>query len=251
VRGEHVASLFDRIVVGVDETPESLEATRQGARLRAPDGALHLFSAVYLAGAIAAGWSAPRITEELEREAGAALHRAQEVAGEDATARLVNGPAVRSLLREIEHEQATLLCVGSHERSRLEGMFFDYVGTTMLHEAPCAVLVAREPPDPDAFPRTIVAGVDGSAQATAAHAAAESLAERFGAGLTTVAADSKPVDALIEAADGADLLVVGSRGLGGLRALGSVRERVAHRARCSVLVVRGPGIGESVELTRS
>jgi nucleotide-binding universal stress UspA family protein len=183
-----VTALFDRIVVGVDETPESLEATRQGARLRVPDGALHVFSAVYLAGAIAAGWSAPRIANELEREAGAALRRAQELAGEDATARLVNGPAVRSLLRELELEQATLLCVGSHERSRLEGMLFDYVGTTMLHEAPCAVLVAREPSDADAFPRAIVVGVDGSAHADAAHAAAAGLAERFDATLTTLAA---------------------------------------------------------------
>jgi nucleotide-binding universal stress UspA family protein len=31
---------------------------------------------------------------------------------------------------------------------------------------------------------------------------------------------------------------VGSRGLHGLRALGSVSERVAHDASCSVLVVR-------------
>jgi nucleotide-binding universal stress UspA family protein len=32
--------------------------------------------------------------------------------------------------------------------------------------------------------------------------------------------------------------VVGSRGLQGMRSLGSVSERVAHEARCSVLVVR-------------
>ena len=45
-----------------------------------------------------------------------------------------------------------------------------------------------------------------------------------------------PVHALSDA--DADLVVVGSRGLHGLRALGSVSERVAHRARASVLVVR-------------
>jgi nucleotide-binding universal stress UspA family protein len=264
-----VTSLFDRIVCGIDETPESLEAVRQAARLRPPDAGLHLFSAVYLAGAVAAGWSAPRIAEELEREAGAALRRAQELAGHDATTRLVNGPAVRSLLLEIDRARATLLCVGSHERSRLEGMLFDYVGTTMLHEAPCAVLVAREPPDPGGFPRAVVAGVDGSPQARAAHAAAAALAERFGARLTTLAAarddvdadalrreypdvtvvEARPVDALVEAADRADLLVVGSRGRTGIRALGSVSERVAHRARCSVLVARGPGSGEAAGLT--
>jgi nucleotide-binding universal stress UspA family protein len=36
----------------------------------------------------------------------------------------------------------------------------------------------------------------------------------------------------------ADLVVVGSRSLRGLPALGSVSERVAHEARCAVLVVR-------------
>jgi nucleotide-binding universal stress UspA family protein len=262
-------SLFDRIVCGVDETPESLEAVRQAVRLRNPDGTLHLFSAVYLAGAVAAGWSAPRIAGELEREAGDALRRAQEVAGDGATSRLVNGPAVRSLLEEAEREGATLLCVGSHERRRVEGILFDHVATTMLHEALCAVLVAREPPEPGAFPRAVVVGVDGSAHATAAYAAAAELAERFGATVTPVAAsgggvdtdvlrrevpeltvvDARPVDALLDAARGADLLVVGSRGLTGVRALGSISERVAHRAGCSVLVVRGPGIGEHVRST--
>jgi nucleotide-binding universal stress UspA family protein len=48
--------------------------------------------------------------------------------------------------------------------------------------------------------------------------------------------ERNPVDALADA--GADLIVVGSRGLHGVRALGSVSERVAHWARCSVLVVR-------------
>ena len=38
--------------------------------------------------------------------------------------------------------------------------------------------------------------------------------------------------------DGGDLIVVGSRGLHGLRALGSVSERVAHGADATVLVAR-------------
>ena len=232
-------------------------------RLRAAEGTLHLFAAVYLAGAVAAGWSAPRIAAELEREAGAALHRAKELAGSDATSRLVNGPAVRSLLEEVERERATLLCVGSHGNRRVPGILFDYVGTTMLHEAPSAVLIARQPGEPESFPRSIVVGVDGSSSAAAAHAAAATVAQRFDAALTSLTAtdaadvdvdvdaargevpdllvvNEKPVDALLAAASSADLLVVGSRGLHGIRALGSVSERVAHRAGCSVLVVRTP-----------
>jgi nucleotide-binding universal stress UspA family protein len=44
----------------------------------------------------------------------------------------------------------------------------------------------------------------------------------------------------VAASEPADL-VGGSRGLHGLKALGSGSERVAHQARSSVLVVRLPG----------
>jgi len=47
--------------------------------------------------------------------------------------------------------------------------------------------------------------------------------------------------ALVEAAEGADLLVLGSRGLGGFRSLllGSVGLQCAHHAPCPVVIVRG------------
>ena len=45
-----------------------------------------------------------------------------------------------------------------------------------------------------------------------------------------------PVPALTAASADADLLVLGSRGLHGLKSLGSVSERVAHRAAGSVLI---------------
>lgn len=48
----------------------------------------------------------------------------------------------------------------------------------------------------------------------------------------------EPVRALVGASGIVDLVVVGSRGLHGLKALGSVSERVAHEAEGSVLVVR-------------
>jgi nucleotide-binding universal stress UspA family protein len=48
------------------------------------------------------------------------------------------------------------------------------------------------------------------------------------------------VKALVAAAREDDLIVVGSRGLHGPKALLSVSERVAHQAHCPVLVVRPP-----------
>ncbi|WP_037577017.1 universal stress protein [Phaeacidiphilus oryzae] len=51
-----------------------------------------------------------------------------------------------------------------------------------------------------------------------------------------------PAQALLEAAEGAQLLAVGSRGYGGFRGLllGSVSQHVAQYAHCSVLIVREP-----------
>jgi nucleotide-binding universal stress UspA family protein len=51
--------------------------------------------------------------------------------------------------------------------------------------------------------------------------------------------DGRALEMLIVESETADLIVVGSRGLRGLKALGSVSERIAHQASCSVLVVRG------------
>ena len=50
--------------------------------------------------------------------------------------------------------------------------------------------------------------------------------------------ERKPLDALLAVSQECDVVVVGSRGLHGMAALGSVSERLAHRAHGSVLVVR-------------
>jgi nucleotide-binding universal stress UspA family protein len=62
-------------------------------------------------------------------------------------------------------------------------------------------------------------------------------------------ASGNPASVLVEEARGADLLVVGSRGLGGFMALllGSVSEQCVTHATCPVVVVPG---GESLEARR-
>ena len=54
--------------------------------------------------------------------------------------------------------------------------------------------------------------------------------------------DAPPGSALIEAAEGADLLVLGSRGRGGFKGLllGSVSQQCAHHAPCPVVIVPRP-----------
>ena len=251
------AGVFDRIVCGVDGTPESLEAVRHALAL-APSGArIHLFCAVNLAPALVHGWSAPQLADELAREAGDALDEAAALAPQ-ATRRLVSGRPVGSLFAEIEREKATLVAVGTHGTSRPEGIILGGTTTTLLHEAPRSVLVARK--GDDASFDAIAVGVDGSPESELAAEVALELADRLGARLRGIVAlggkgadvdlarrvlpdveiDRRrpPVEALVEVSRGASLLVVGSRGLHGVRALGSVSERVGHRAVSSVLVVR-------------
>jgi nucleotide-binding universal stress UspA family protein len=54
--------------------------------------------------------------------------------------------------------------------------------------------------------------------------------------------EGQPAAELVREAEGADLLVVGSRGLGGFRSLllGSVSQQVAHHATCPVVIVPTP-----------
>lgn len=66
------------------------------------------------------------------------------------------------------------------------------------------------------------------------------------ASLVRRVAQGHPVTVLLDAAAGADLLVVGSRGHGGFigMLLGSVSEHVVAHARCAVVVVRSPVRGD-------
>jgi len=72
------------------------------------------------------------------------------------------------------------------------------------------------------------------------HAAGE--AEKAGVQATTHAREGDPADALLDAAEelGADLLVVGNKGMTGAKRflLGSVPNKISHHAPCSVYIVR-------------
>jgi nucleotide-binding universal stress UspA family protein len=253
------AQLFDRILCGVDGTPASLVAVRQALRLRDEHGSVLLFAVANLAQAAQAGMAAPHAAELLQHEAEAALAEALAIAP-SASSKLVNGEPVGVLLKQAEAERATLISVGSHGRRRAAGLLLGTVAARMLRDATCSVLIARAARDSETWPQTIVAGVDGSLESAAAFTVACSVAARFSGSVRAVASTKDQLDreaaraiapeleeqgdralnALVAASESADLIVVGSRGLHGLKALGSVSERVAHQARSSVLVVR-PG----------
>ena len=258
--------VFTRILVGVDDSQQALEAARQAAVLQDVEGRLTLFACWDVLPPSAGGpLTTDRydVDEELQRKAAEdALLAARDYVSplSEAAGMLVRGLPAPRLLEEIERGEHTLVAIGGSGTGRLLGIVEGAVATEIVHRAPCSVLVARIGCAP--VPERIVVGVDGSVESAAAYAAARHLAERFDAELHTLVAwggkgvnarlvqtitegehddrDAAPAEALARAASEADLLVLGSRGLHGVRALGSVSERVAHTAGCSTLIVREP-----------
>lgn len=253
--------IFERVLCGVDGSDAGAEAAWVAARVAGSEGSLVLVTVHDPSVAVHAGWMATRVAEQLGEESMRASERGRAEAGSlrRVETRLIEGSPLDVLRREIERTRSTLAVVGTHEHSRAVGITFGSVATHLLHEAHCSVLVARAPSDRQTWPETIFVGVDGSRSSEAAFEAASQLATRLRATVRAVAATKEPlidleaarelapgletidetaVHALHVLSEEADLVVVGSRGLRGIRALGSVSERIAHEARCSVLVVR-------------
>lgn len=255
-------TIFSRVLVGIDGSPESSEAARQAALLEMPGGTLTLLAAWNLAPPLVTPMTTLPAYDADERAARSDAEDALRAAKKQlpsARTMVVHDFPAHALIDEIERAQSTLVAVGSHGQARVAGILVGSTATQLVHDAPCSVLVARKMRD--RFPRRIAVGVDGSPQSAAAYAAARYLAKCFDgdlivvvaeggkrldvAGVSLIAGDGfrvipdEPVRVLVAASADADLLVLGSRGLHGLKSLGSVSERVAHRAEGSTLIVRG------------
>lgn len=256
--------LFAQIVVGVDGTEWGLEALRQAVTLAPENGStVDAVTALHTGPAVWTGFEASYWAGLLEKEAREARDEAAAtLSGRAGSARVVEGQPVSVLREARDHVNATLLALGGRHSSRLLGIVLGSTVTELLHDGVCSVFVARPPEQGTWQPRTIVAGVDGSASSLAGLACADDIATRLGGRVEAVAAgeaatiqgdgdwperlerraDAEPVATLLERSREADLVVVGSRSLHGPRALGSVSERVAHGSLCSVLVVHAPDI---------
>jgi len=110
-----------------------------------------------------------------------------------------------------------------------------------LRGANLCVLHAWHPPYADGFPLT-TAPVNPQTYENAAYAVLDDVTASIdGEGLTLEKklVASGAATALLLAAEDADMIVVGARGLGGFMGLllGSVSNQVVHRASCPVVVV--------------
>ena len=257
---------FRNVLCGVDASEQSVVAVRQAVAVAEQDAKYWALSAWDPGVGMVAGMGALDVMSQLRDEARGALRRAQD-ALPSITPILMRGRDVAALLGGIANLEADLVAVGSHGTSRLAGVAFGSVASAMAHHAPCSVLIARES-TVDSFPRLILHANDGSSESLDAAYVAGGLAARHGSTVVTLhvgetrdRAVAEEAVALLESSGlepvmrieqgsphrrivelangvGASLIVMGSRGRTGLAALGSVSERVVHRADCSVLIVR-------------
>jgi nucleotide-binding universal stress UspA family protein len=256
-------SVFSRIVVGVDGTDWGFEALRQALVLAADENVtLRAVTALDTAPAIHTGLHAGHFAELLTHEADVARSTAETIIDgrEGCEARVVRGKPVDVLRGERDDVNATLMSLGGRRSSRFLGILLGETGTELVHDAACSALLAYPAGSGEWRPRKIVVGMDGSAYAAAALRTAEELTRAFDGTLEVIAATgggdldrnadwservdtwdpAHPVAALVERSRTVDLVVVGSRGVRGLAAIGSVSERIAHQAHCTALIVHEP-----------
>ena len=231
--------VFARVVVGVDGTEWGREALRQALALAPPDGIVQAVTALHTSPAFRTGFDAARWVDVLTEEAQRARDEAAAMLdGRSGSSALVeHGEPLRVLREARDAASATLLALGGRHSSRFLGIMLGDTVSELLHDAICSVLVARPSAEGTWRPRRVVAATDGSPAALVGLAAADAIRSRVGADVEIVSDSRQPAEDLVERSREADLLVLGARGLHGVRAIGSVSERVAHHAKCSVLVV--------------
>lgn len=259
---------FRTVLCGVDRSRADAETTRQAALLAGP-GRLDLVCVWYGVGTGLAGQAT--LTEDHAR---VALENARGIASEICpdvhTAAVLATDPVEALLEEgTGHD---LVVVGSHDHHRSGGIMLGSVATNLAHRLAVPLLVTRLAEE--SFPRHILLASDGSGSAHTAARLAARVARQHGATVTLVHAGDRddarhrkglaedsaelfeqlgvepvtvyergdPAEAIVRiaAAEDASMVVLGSRGLTGVKAFGSVSERVVHEAPCSVLVARHP-----------
>lgn len=259
---------FKDVLCAVDGSRGSAEAVHQAIALCGSAAPLRL---VAISHELSSGRHAQ--VDLSERRALEALGEAAEAArraGVEASTELLHGAPTSDLLlaEAAEHD---LLVVGCHGGSRVGGIMMGSTATQVAHRTAGPVMIARRTADGKEFPRSILLATDGSPGSWAAARFATGLSESHGSELRLVHVPDgmRPERyrevlkqlTLIEKATGvspqvvdspghvatrideaarasqSSLIVIGRRGVAGIRALGSVSERVVHRAQCSVLAV--------------
>ena len=263
--------ILDDIVCGVDGSRHADEVVRQAASLAGADGMLTIVAVTAVHRAVE---GTQRVAALAPARARRALDRAERIAAE-AGVRAVSEIDERSPVGDVllEHAGAHgLLAIGPPSMSRIAHILVGGAATTAAHALPASLLIARRAPAHDRFGEHIMVASDGLERSDDLVDFAAGFAQEHDSSLTLlhvihgesshhptrIAAQVRRVTGALgerarvriepgrasglivktAVAERCSLIIVSSRRVGGIRALGSVSERVVHEAPCSVLVVR-------------
>lgn len=265
---------FGHIVCGINASRADAETVRQAALLSGSEGRLDIVCVLEIR-----GYGPTEQATIAPARAETAIEHARDNAkelGVVARTCIVHAPSPWEALAHMAGD-ADLLVLGSRGGSRAGGIVLGSVATEAVHRAQLPILVAR--PSPGApFPERILLASDGSPGSRVAAELAVTIARVHGSEITLLTAgeDETAVRrhelaeqaASVRIATGRDpvvvntpqpartaivqhavrerpsLVIVGSSGRLGIRALGSVSEHLAHHVPSSVLVARTPHAAE-------
>jgi len=260
--------VFRDVLCAVDGTRGSFAAVEQAAALVGEGGRLTLLAVTSVSGA--GHYRTAAISpQRVERVLGRAAELARALGVQ--TARMIDpaGPAAEVILAAAAvHE---LLALGAPSASPLGGLLIGGVASSALTSFSKPLLAARPLRSREDFGRCLLVSSDGGPGSDAVVELGCRLAAARGARVVlvhTVGSEAQarphqiehqahdlelsapggcevrvltcgPREAIVETAAsvGASLIVMGSRRLAGLRALGSVSQHVVRAAPCSVLLV--------------
>jgi nucleotide-binding universal stress UspA family protein len=259
-----------KVVVGIDGRPDCENAIRWGAAEAASRGAaldlVHAFVWAEFRVPLGPSDLAPGLRAQADGIVADAVELARKFEpGPAVTGRSVDGFPAPVLLAASRH--ADLIVIGSRATGPLLGLVVSSAGVELSAHAHCPVVVVRPAEDSLAGSRVVI-GYDGSRPADAAVEFGLDYAQRHGlparivavlgdeddddhdllAGIRQhpLAADTElievtghPSELLLEWSSDAQLVVVGSRGLGGFTGLllGSVSQTMLHQSPCPVAVI--------------
>lgn len=256
--------MFQTIVIGTDGSSTARVAEDMALMLAATVSSELLVVSAYVGDGDARA-AAEMAVEETRGRAEAAGVYARTVVAEGEPAALI--------VEHADRDDADLIVIGDIGIGQAKRLRLGGIPDRISHEAPCGVLIVRTAEragGAGAVPnyRSVLIATDGSPTAShAAHLGGE-LANRLGASITlahvgdelmgrivlkdtaerlgdpelprrTAQGDPGRTIAQLAEDEKSDLVVVGNKGMEGVsRLLGSVPNTVAHKAPCSVLVVK-------------
>jgi nucleotide-binding universal stress UspA family protein len=269
----------DPIVVGYDGSPAADHALRwavaEGKRRHSPVNVVHIVEWPVTMAPGDGNW----LSEDQMLAAKAGVDLAVARAGDGADQVSIMEGSIVGTLCELSHK-ASMIVLGARGGGGFSGLLVGSVVLSVAVHAACSVVVVRGRERTDSAALPVVVGVDDSASGRLAAWFAFAEAQMRGCGLVAVRAwhpgadptgeletaervalrqalaesrqafpevpltlrlvADRPAKTLIDASEQAQLVVAGTRGMGGFRGLllGSVGQQVLHHAHCPVAVVR-------------